>query len=47
MNYRMIFKSVGTVLCIEAACMLPSLIVAFIYGEKAAVAFACLPQSSL
>jgi trk system potassium uptake protein TrkH len=36
----MIFKSVGTVLCIEAACMLPSLIVAFIYGEKAAVAFA-------
>jgi len=32
----MIFKSIGTVLCIEAACMLPSLLISFIYHEKAA-----------
>src|SRR5690554_4820261 len=37
MNYRMILKSLGTVLCIEASCMLPSLLVAFIYREQAAV----------
>ncbi|MGI6537315.1 MAG: TrkH family potassium uptake protein [Caldicoprobacterales bacterium] len=40
MNHRVIFRSVGTVLCIEAACMLPSLLVAFIYREAAAVSFA-------
>lgn len=32
MNYRMIVKSIGAVLCIEAACMLPSLLVSIIYG---------------
>ncbi|HHU48304.1 MAG: TrkH family potassium uptake protein [Caldicoprobacterales bacterium] len=40
MNYRMIFKSIGTVLCIEAACMLPSLLVAFIYREADTLSFA-------
>lgn len=39
MNYRMIAKSIGTVLCIEAACMLPSLLVAFIYQEATTVPF--------
>jgi len=39
MNYRMILKSIGTVLCIEAACMLPSLMVAFIYHEGDAGSF--------
>lgn len=39
MNYKMILKSIGTVLCIEAACMLPSLLVAFIYNEGDAVSF--------
>mgnify|MGYP000920862413 CR=1 FL=1 len=28
--YRMIVKSIGAVLCIEAACMLPSLLVSVI-----------------
>ena len=35
----MIAKSIGTVLCIEAACMLPSLLVAFIYQEATTVPF--------
>lgn len=37
MNYRVIFKSLGTVLCIEAACMVPSLLVSLIYwqGDRA------------
>lgn len=39
MNYRMILKSLGSVLCIEAACMLPSLLVAFIYQEGDALSF--------
>lgn len=39
MNYRMIFKSIGTVLCLESACMLPSLLVAFIYNEGDALSF--------
>lgn len=39
MNYKMIFKSIGTVLCVEAVCMVPSLIVALIYGGGDAKAF--------
>ena len=39
MNYRMIFKSLGTVLCIEAVCMVPSLLVSSIYGQGDTVAF--------
>ncbi|HCS72717.1 MAG TPA: potassium transporter KefA [Clostridiales bacterium] len=39
MNFRMIFKSIGTVICVEAACMIPSLIVALIYNEGDAPAF--------
>jgi len=39
MNYRMIFKSLGSVLCIEAACMVPSLLVSIIYGQGDTVAF--------
>lgn len=39
MNYRMILKSTGTVLCIEAACMLPSLLVAFLYRQGDATSF--------
>lgn len=33
MNYRMIFKSLGSVLCVEAVCMVPSLLISLIYGE--------------
>ena len=40
MKHKVVFKSIGTVLCIEAASMLPSLIVALINHEKAAIAFA-------
>ena len=40
MKYKIVLKSIGTVLCIEAASMLPSLIVALINHEKAAIAFA-------
>ena len=39
MKYKVVLKSIGTVLCIEAASMVPSLIVALINHEKAAVAF--------
>jgi len=40
MKHKVVFKSIGTVLCIEAASMLPSLVVALINHEKAAIAFA-------
>ena len=40
MNYRMIGKSIGTLLLVEAACMLPSLLVSLIYPESDAAAFA-------
>lgn len=39
MNYKMIFKSLGTVLCIEAACMVPSLLVSLIYWQGDTVSF--------
>lgn len=39
MNYRMILKSIGTVLCIEAACMLPSLLVSLIYRDSDIISF--------
>jgi trk system potassium uptake protein TrkH len=39
MNYKMILKSLGAVLYIEAACMLPSLAVAIIYAQGDALAF--------
>lgn len=39
MNYRMIFRSLGTVLCIEAACMVPSLLVSVIYRQGDAMSF--------
>ena len=38
MNHRVIFRSVGTVLCIEAACM-PYLLVAYLSGSSS-VSFA-------
>ena len=38
MNYRMIFKSLGSVLCVEAVCMVPSLLISFIYGEGETIA---------
>jgi len=39
MNFKMIFKSLGKVLFIEAACMVPSLIVSLIYRQQDANAF--------
>ncbi len=39
MNYKMILKSLGSVLFIEAAFMLPSFVVAIIYGQGDAKAF--------
>ncbi len=39
MNHRMIYKSIGSVLCVEAGCMVPSLLVALIYGQDDASAF--------
>ncbi len=39
MNIRMIFSSLGTVLCIEAALMIPSLLVSVIYGQADVYAF--------
>jgi trk system potassium uptake protein TrkH len=39
MNYRMIFSSLGTVLCIEAALMIPSLMVSVIYRQDDVYAF--------
>lgn len=40
MNFRMIFKSLGIVLCIEAGCMLPSLFVSLAYKQDDVKAFA-------
>lgn len=39
MNFRMILKSLGMVLYIEAACMVPSLIVSLVYRQHDAKAF--------
>ncbi len=39
MNFRMIFRSLGKVLFIEAACMVPSLIVSLIYRQNDTRAF--------
>ncbi len=39
MNFRMIFKNLGVVLFIEAGCMIPSLLVALIYGQGDANSF--------
>lgn len=39
MNYRMVFKSIGSVLFIEAACMAPSLLVSVFYREGIILAF--------
>lgn len=39
MNRRMVLKSIGTVLCIEAVCMLPSLAVSLIYRQGDTVSF--------
>ncbi len=39
MNFRMIFKSIGSLLCVEAGCMLPSLLVALIYRQEDSFAF--------
>lgn len=39
LNYRMIAKSLGVVVCIEALCMIPSLIVSLIYGQSDALDF--------
>ena len=40
MNYRMIGRSIGNLLLVEAACMLPSLLISLIYPESDATAFA-------
>lgn len=37
MNYRMIFSIVGKVLCVEAAFMLPALVISLCCGEREAV----------
>lgn len=37
MNYRMIFSILGKVLCVEAAFMLPALVISLCCGERAAV----------
>ncbi len=39
MNFRMILKSLGMVLLVEAACMVPSLVVSLIYGQNDTQAF--------
>lgn len=39
MNFRMIFKSLGFVLFVEAGCMIPSLLVALYYGQGDAPSF--------
>lgn len=39
MNFRMILKSLGMVLLIEAACMVPSLVVSLIYRQNDTQAF--------
>lgn len=40
MNYRMIGRSIGNLLLVEAACMLPSLLISLIYPDSDATAFA-------
>ena len=49
MNYRLIFKSLGSVLCIEAACMLPSFLVSVIYlqGDTGSFLLSILILTSL
>ncbi|MDI9500401.1 MAG: TrkH family potassium uptake protein [Acetivibrionales bacterium] len=39
MNYRIVLSSLGSVLCIEAALMIPSLLVSVIYGQDDVYAF--------
>ena len=39
MNYKLIFSNLGTVLAIEAALMIPSLLVSVIYGQDDVYAF--------
>ena len=39
MNFRMIFKTLGFLLIVEAACMLPSVLVSLIYGQNDFSAF--------
>lgn len=39
MNYRMIIKSLGGVLCIEAVCMVPSLLISCIYRQGDMLSF--------
>ena len=39
MNRKLIIRMLGALLLIEAAAMLPSLIVAFVYGEGDASSF--------
>jgi trk system potassium uptake protein TrkH len=39
MNYRLVFNILGKVLLLEGALMLPSLIVALLYGDDSATAF--------
>lgn len=39
MNFKMIFKSLGIVLCIEAALMVPSMVVSIIYRQQDSTAF--------
>jgi len=39
-NYRKVLKSIGSLLIIEAACMVPSMLVSLFYKEKAVYSFA-------
>ncbi len=39
MNFRMIFKSLGMVLCIEALCMVPALMISSFSGQDDTMAF--------
>jgi len=39
LNIKMIFKSLGIVIVVEAICMVPSLIVGIIYGDDGVMAF--------
>ncbi len=39
MNFRMIFRSLGLVMIVEAACMLPSLLVSLIYKQQDFLSF--------
>lgn len=42
MNFRMIFKTLGFLLIVEAACMLPSVFVSLIYRQDDFSAFIIL-----